>query len=189
MEIKSNISNFYAADSLAWVISEKDHLPSNNYVCRVILVNASSNIEMIATIDGDNFIINKTSVDTADFIPAKYKCFIVFSNSALNYVKQVDYSFIMISPDITTQTQYDYRTEAQKQLEVVNELLSGRLVDGVNAFSVNGRSVTLMTMTELMQVKSQLEDIVNNELSIIDKNATGKTNRNKLKVIYKGINL
>jgi len=190
MEITHNIVNFFAGDSFTWNISHLDYKPVDGYSCKVILLNSQTRIEY--TLNGDNqlgtYSVSKTNTESDEIIPAKYKLYIVFIKNADGFVKQYDNGTLTVKENALTSSTIETRTQNQIQLDTVRDLISGRLVDGVNSFTVAGRSVTLMSMTELLALEKSLSSKVDDELKLSDLKNKGRTNRNKLKIRYMGFN-
>jgi hypothetical protein len=191
MEYSSTIGDFFAGDSFSWLITHESYKPIDGYSCKVVLLNSQTRIEYTANgdISSNTYTITKSNTDTSLLTPSKYKCYIVFIKNVDGFVKQYDNNKIEIKENALTAASIETRSEAQIQLEVVKALISGRLVDGINAFTIAGRSVTLMTMTELLDVEKKLSVKVEQELNLIDITNHGRTNRNKLKIRYTGISV
>ena len=189
MEIVSNIKEFYSGDNLNWVVSSNEYSSLNDYVLKIILLNAvNPKVEFIADGQADgSWKVIKTAIETSNIVPGKYSLFYSIHKSSDGFAKQVASGFVEIKPNITLSQNYDFRTENQKLLDVVRERIAGRITEGMNAFTINGRSVTLMTMTELMALEKTLIGRVETELAQSELKKNGKTNRNKLIVRYTGI--
>jgi hypothetical protein len=189
MLIKSNIADFFAGDNIDFTISNDELKSTDNINLKVTFLSATlPKIEIIADNKADGtWSIVGTATETEALGIGKYTVYYAFYNSAQNFVKQATGGSVEIKPNILTTDNYDFRTDNQKLLDVVRQRIAGRLDDTMNSFSINGRSVTLMTITELMTLEKDLISKVNQELADMEKATKGKTNRNKLKVRYKGI--
>lgn len=189
MLIKSTIADFFAGDNIEFSISTDELKSTDNINLKVTFLSATlPKIEIIADNVADgSWAISQQPAETSQLGIGKYTVYYAFYNSAQGFAKQFAGSPVEIKPNILETDNYDFRTDNQKLLDVVRQRIAGRLDDTMNAFSINGRSVTLMTITELMSLERDLIAKVNQELADIEKSTKGRTNRNKLQVRYKGI--
>lgn len=187
MSFKINVNSFFAGDTISANIVSTDY-NSKDYKLVLIAINAknSYSFDTVANENG-SFDLSIISDISKDLVPSNYRLFFVINKD--EFVKQIDGPLLEIKPNIIDSTVLDLRSEAQKRLEVIRDLLDGRLVDGVNNFSINGRSVTLMSMTDLHNLEREYEYKVSEELKLNELKNNGRTNRNKLKIIYRGINV
>ena len=189
MIVKTNIKNFHSGDNIEWEISSDELLSTEGVNLKIVLissVNPKVEITCNNNVDG-TWSISKQPTETETWLLGKYSVYFVFYNSLINFAKQVSGGYVEILPNILTLDKFDFRSENQKLLDVVRERIAGRLVDTMNSFTINGRSVTLMSMSELLEVEKVLSARVQGELAQNDKKNKGKTNRNKLSIRYKGV--
>lgn len=184
--IEHNIKNFFAGDSINFIVSADDYKSTENFTLVVTLQHAvNTRIELLAnTVADGSFSIVKQNNETSSFQHGTYRMYFSFIKSADGFTKQFDMGTLKIGQNILDTLNVETRTENQKMLDAVRELKKGRLADGVNAMSHNGKSLTLMTMTEILAVEKELEGKVSVELGLSDKGKFGKTNRNRLRLIY-----
>lgn len=189
MEITSNLKDFYSGDTLNFKVSTDEISSLDNINLKVVFMNAKNpKIEIIATNNNDgSWSISKTASETQNYGVGKYSVFYVFYNSFIGYVKQESGGSVNINTNILNTVNYDFRSENQKMLDMVRDRIAGRLTDGMNSFTINGRSVVLMSVSELLTLEKDLIVKVENELAQKDKKEKGKTNRNKLSIRYKGV--
>ncbi len=189
MLIESNISDFFAGDNISFIISNDEIKSTDNVNLKVVFLNAvNPKIEITAINNNDGtWGIEKQAADTAFYGIGKYTIYYVFYNSQQGFAKQQAGERIEIKPNILNTDNYDFRTDNQKLLDVVRERIAGRLTEGMNSFSINGKSVTLMTMTELMDLEKSLVSKVEQEITEKEKADKGRTNRNKLEIRLKGL--
>lgn len=189
MSLKSNIHNFHSGDNIEWSISSDEFLSTDGVNLKIILISSvNPKIELTCNNEPDGtWSLSKQPSETDDYMLGKYSIYYVFYNSLINFAKQVSGGYVEILPNILTLDKFDFRSENQKLLDVVRERIAGRLVDTMNSFTINGRSVTLMSMSELLEVEKVLSARVQEELAQNDKKNKRKTNRNKLLIRYKGV--
>lgn len=187
MSFKINVNEFYAGDSIQAIITS-DLYESDKYELSLVLINAKRSYQVDCDIKDKGWELNLSKDITKDFVDDKYRLFYIVTDSA-DFFKQIEGTIVEIKPNIIDAKLYDDRTELQKRLQTIRDLIDGRLVEGINNFTINGRSVTLMSITELNKLEEEYEFKVSNELGLIDKKEKGRTNRNMLKIRYKGINV
>ena len=189
MGLKTNIVDFHSGDNIEWLISSDEFLSTDGINLKIVLISSvNPKIEITCNNETDGtWSISKQPTITDQWLLGKYSIYFVFYNSLINFAKQINGGSIEILPNILNLDKFDFRSENQKLLDVVRERIAGRLVDTMNSFTINGRSVTLMSMSELLEVEKVLIARVNNELAQADKKSKGKTNRNKLSIRYKGV--
>lgn len=189
MVIVSNLKDFYSGDNLNLTIGSNLYKSTDDYVLRIVLLNASKpKLEYIADVNLDGtWSIKKTSVETSLIEADKYHLFYIFSKSVDGFAKQEDGGFITVKQNIIDSVSFDSRTNNQKQLEAVREAIAGRITEGIASFSIGGRTVGLMSITDLHNEEKRLISLVNAELNLNDLRVNGKTNRNKLKIRYTGL--
>lgn len=185
--IEHNIKNFFAGDSINFIVSSDDYKSTENFTLVVTLQHAvNARIELLAnTVADGSFSIVKQNNETSSFQAGTYRMYFSFIKSSQGFTKQFDMGTLKIGENILDTLNVETRTETQQRLDAVRELIKGRLVDGVNAMSHNGKSLTLMSMTELKDYEKELEGKVSVELGLSDKVKFGKTNRNRLRLRYK----
>lgn len=183
--MEHNISDFFVGDSLSLKVVDDVYCAKDNYTLKAVLINSTANkIEILFNTDIVNnyYAVTKTNTETKTLTPGKYKLFFVFSKLSLDFVKQIEAGVVDIKSDVIESTSLDYRTDTEKKLQAIRDLIDGRLVEGTNAFSINGRSVTLMSITELLDLQRVYEQKLDRELKLTELNTKGRTNRNRLKL-------
>lgn len=190
MEIKHNIKNFYAGDSLNITISHDTFKPSMGYSCKLVLMNATDlKTEWFLNSDSEKevFTVNKNNLDTSTITPNTYHCFVSIYNNDELFAKQYDIGLIDVKPDITTLENFDTRSPAQKRLDALYILKEKRIKDGVQSFSINGRTINLLSESDINKAIEIEKKIVAKELRLEELKNKGGTNRNKLKIRYNGM--
>ena len=152
--IEHNIKNFFAGDSMNFIVSSDEYKSIDGFTLVVSLHHAvNQKIELLANTESDGgFSIVKQNNETSSFQAGTYRMYFSIIKSADGFTKQFDMGTLKIGENILDTLNIETRTDNQKMLDAVRALKKGRLVDGVNAMSHNGKSLTLMTMTEILAV-------------------------------------
>lgn len=124
------------------------------------------NISLTATASGDNYLVTITSAASAEFVVGDYKwqSFITRnSDSAKVLLGEGEWKVVS---DVGASTA-DFRTHAAIMVAKIESLLIGKADADVANYSIAGRSLTKLTMAELIEardmfkaevVKEQAED-------------------------------
>lgn len=96
------------------------------------------------TPDGDGYTLTLTGDDTATWLPGTY----AYSERMVKagVVHEVGAGVITITENLGTAG--DGRSHNQKAVEMLQAHIEGRLVDGINNYSIGGRVVSKMSLAE-----------------------------------------
>lgn len=187
MSFKINIKEFNAGDSVQASITSEEY-KSETYNLVLVLINAKNSYQLDCVSGNSGWDLNLKSDITKDIEVGLYRIYYIISDND-SFVRQIEGDKLEVKVNIIEAKIYDDRTEMQKRLATIKDLIDGRLIDGVNNFTVNGRSVTLMSITDLQKLEEEYEFKVSSELGLIDKKEKGRTNRNILRIRYKGLSV
>lgn len=109
-------------------------------------------ITIVATADGGTHQFRATPAQTAALPAGSYRYFIKVADGT--DVTTVDNGLIEVLPNAATATATQLQTHAEKALALVEALLEGRLVDGVEAAAIFGRSWEKTSMAELKKLRA-----------------------------------
>ena len=161
--LKTEPQQAQAGTSWQWEVTYTDYKASTytlTYYFRE--VTGKYSFDITATNNNDTFRVTVPKATTSAYAPGVYsgqgfvddgaKRFLVYENQL--EVKE-DFALQGIGKDT--------RSHAQKVLESIKALLEGKTED-VTSYSVAGRSITKMTLQELIEAKDYYERIVVTEL-------------------------
>ncbi len=103
------------------------------------------------TTEGDTY---KFKVPAAEFVIAagSYRYAISFSKDGDRVTAESGTMRITADPTAALNS----KSHAEKMLEIVEARLEGRLIDDIESYSIGGRSVTLLSMSELRSIRASL---------------------------------
>ncbi len=148
-------------------------------------VSGSGKIELTASQDGttDQFLIEKNATQSAAWTAGRYNWAAYVSKDSERY--RVDYGVIDLLPNLEAQTAgTDNRTHNRKMLEAIRALLEGRAVSDVQSYQINSRSLTKLTIKELLHWESVYAARVQAEENLL-RAEKGLSNSNVVKVTFK----
>lgn len=88
----------------------------------------------------------------------------IFNNTTQSvdrYTIQSGQSEFVLRADLNTET--DVRTHARKVLDNIEAVIENRATSDQSAYTINGRSLTRMTIDELIKLRAYYKEIVNKE--------------------------
>ena len=161
--LKTDPQQVNAGSTWKWEVSYSDYKASTytlTYYFREITGKYS--FDITATNANNNFRVNIAKAVTATYAPGVYSGQGFVDDGANRYL--VYENQLEVGADFALQgIGKDTRSHAQKVLESIKALLEGKTED-VTSYSIAGRSITKMTMQELIEAKDYYERIVVTEL-------------------------
>ncbi len=159
-----------AGDTLKWKRVDLIDYPASQWTLTYSAVSnavGSSKIEIIAVQDGtsENFLIDKSSTDTAAYVAGKY--------SYVAHVSKVDERYQVacgsweILPDIAAKTgPFDDRNHVEKVLAALEEVIEGRALQDYLEYAIEGvlgRRLKSVPIEELLKVYQQYQGMKKNQ--------------------------
>ena len=161
---------FRAGDTLLFTETLTDY-PASIYTLTYTLINAFHKYSLVATANGDDFVVSKTTIQTADFAMGDYAYIAHITLDDEKY--QVLDGNVTILPNLSNIENLDTRSFARKMVERIEAVLHGEGTIEQKQYTINGRTLVSRELTELQQ----LRDIYNAEIASEDM----KSNKNKRK--------
>lgn len=161
--LKTEPQQVNAGTTWRWEVNFSDYNPAT-YTLKYYFreVTGKYSFDITATAFNGNFRVNVPKGTTSDYAPGVYsgQGFVDDGNDRfLVYENQLE-----VGEDFALQvTGKDTRSHAQKVLQSIKALLEGKTED-VTSYSIAGRSLTKMTLQELIEAKDYYERIVVTEL-------------------------
>jgi len=159
---------FYAGDTVIWQIENLNTDYSNSthtltYKFR-LENNGSTTFSVDATADGNNYKITLSASTTASITEGKYNFISYVTRNSDNARVTVDRGMIEVKPNLASSTS-ETRSHAKKMLDLIESLLEGKATKDVSSYSIAGRSLNKMSVSELLEWRNYYKTEYNRELS------------------------
>lgn len=138
-----------AGDTWSWAAYFDAHPASDGWALGYTLLNSLTRHTATAVADGDGFIATVTAAESATYAPGNYSWVARVVKGA--EVHTVATGTVRVLPDLTNAT--DLRSHAQKTLDAIEAVIEKRASRDQQAYSINGRSLTRMTLAELIRLR------------------------------------
>ena len=139
-----------AGDSWQWNMDFGDY-PAGTWTATAYFRGLGS-IDVAATASGTTHQFRKAGTLTAAVPAGVYRYFIKVSDGTDIFT--VDQGEVEILPNAATATATQLQTHAEKALALVESLIEGRLVNGVEAAQILGRQWQSIPAAELMKLRA-----------------------------------
>lgn len=151
--------SFIQGDSLKFEVSNSDFKASEDWSLSYELVGATSTITITSTVDGDGFKIDVSSTTTAGYATGLYTVYEIFSNlDGSRNTNEVSQTTILLNPVGATAS--DQRTHNQRTLDAIEAVIEGRATVDQESYSIAGRSLTRMSIGDLMKFRDRYREYV-----------------------------
>lgn len=157
-------------DYLQWKRSDLvSDYPTNlytlNYVGRI--AQGGNEINITATGETDYYLVQVASAVTANYTPGNYhwQAEIVRNSDSARHVISRGHSLVIPDLDVNNA---DPRSHAEIMLSKIESLLSGKADSDVSNYSIQGRSLTKMSLAELMEAREAYDGLVKAEKAKLD---------------------
>ena len=167
MRFMSNIADFEplsftAGDTVEWTKTLPDYPVSDAWVLSYCFVGASI-FSVIGTNDGTNHKIIIPASISADYVSGDYRYQAYVTKSGIR--KEIADGFIKIKPNFATiTTSSDQRSHVKKVLDSIEAVIEGRATEYDTSYSIAGRSLSKMSLDELIKARHQYRKLYNNEI-------------------------
>lgn len=176
-------STLAAGDTWEWLHPSTSDRYDDNYTAEVRLTNASN----VYTTTGytyqtsySSYAIQMAASVTSGYSAGDYTL-VVSVISGDNRYRLGVYN-VEITADLS-QAAADLRSDAQKVLDALTASINGLATDNQLAMSIGGRSISRMSLDELINAKERYEQIVAKEQAAQDR-VDGKAARNTVRVRF-----
>lgn len=143
-------TNIVVGDFLLWRRSLPDYLNTTHtatYIAK-IATGAASEIQVVATNSEDNYLFTVTSATSSSFNVGNYHWQLEVATGANRIV--IERGYWTIIPDLDN-ANADPRSHAEIMITKIESLLSGRADADVSSYSINGRSLSKLSIAELVE--------------------------------------
>jgi len=183
-------STIHAGATVKWTKSvSNDYSATDGFTLEYVLVSPDNKITVsgaVVTASGSDYTILIPAATTADYLPGKYTWHLYAYNSSTSTRYRLEGGEVTVAANVVALDELeglDTRSHVKKVLDAIEGLLEGRMVDGIDAISVRGRSLQLMSITELVELRSHYQQLYRAELDA-ERVATGLSSRRKIRVRF-----
>lgn len=159
---------FYAGDTVIWQIENlnKDYSNSAHTLTYQFRLenNGSTTFSVDATADGNNYKITLSASTTASITAGKYNFISYVTRTSDSARVTVDRGMVEVKPNLASSTS-ETRSHAKKMLDLIESLLEGKATKDVSSYSIAGRSLNKMGVSELLEWRNYYKAEYNRELS------------------------
>lgn len=148
----SEPSEVTAGDTSTWKKSLSDFLASDSWVLTYALVKDGKLIEITASADGDDHLVEVLPTVTAKYNPGIYHYQAYVTKSTERY--QVGTGTIEVLPDFAQSAGYDNRSHAKVTLDALEAVIEGKASRDQLSYSIGGRSLSRFSWEELIAARS-----------------------------------
>lgn len=166
-----------AGDTITWARNLPDYPASGGWVLNYALRGVAA-IDIAATADGDNHLVNVGSADSSGYADGVYSLqgYVTNGTDRITILSQT----ITIKPDLVAATAgYDGRSHVKKTLDAIEAVIEGRAGKGDQELTIDGTRLVKMTATELLELRSRYKSEYRKELQLA-RVAQGKNSGRKI---------
>ncbi len=138
-----------AGDSWRWDLSVSDY-PATTWTATAYFRGVGS-INVVATASGATHQFRATGAETSAVPAGVYRYFVKVTDGTDTFT--IDQGEVEVLPNAATATT-QLQTHAEKALALVEALIEGRAVDGVEAATIFGRSWQKIPLAELLKMRA-----------------------------------
>lgn len=139
-----------AGDLATWKITDSDFPASDSWVLTYALVKSGTLIEITASADGDDHLVEVASATTASWAAGTYQYQGYFTLSGERYLRRQ--GTIEVLPNFAAQSSgYDPRSHVKTVLDAIEALLEGRATKDQEGIVINGLVIGKMPIHRLIE--------------------------------------
>lgn len=157
-------TSFIQGETVQWRKEFCDYLPSGGYSVIYYLRGPEGGIDIGGAADGDAFVFTISAAQSATLAVGEYgyQAFAIL-NADKFLVSQGELRVKAGLATISTGEAFDNRTQAEKDLEAVRALLSGKASSDVQSYTIGNRELAKIPMADLLALEKNLSARVRRE--------------------------
>ena len=124
--------------------------------------NGAAQTSFGSTADGDTFQVNVGAVVTAIFTPDVYDIIGIVTKGSDKFV--VYDGIIKVLSNPASSSAYDPRSHARKVLDLIEAAMEGRIPNGMESYTIGGRSINKIPLKELRELYDRYKQDVEREV-------------------------
>jgi len=154
-----------AGDTISFTESVSGYAPEDGWALSYTLVTATKKIEITSSDNGDGLhLVAETAANTALYAPDDYNWQSYVTKAAERF--SVATGAVTIKPNFAGSAR-DARSHVKKTLDAIESLIEGKAGKDVDSYSIQGRSLSKMNITELLEWRDKYK----RELAQLEKEA------------------
>jgi hypothetical protein len=153
-------SKLVAGDTWAWTRDLSDY-PAGTWTLTYYLKKDGKVYTFAATASGTTHSISVAATTTVGYVPGRYLLQARVSSGSTIYTLDDEEQWIEVLPNVTSTA--DPRSWARRTLEAIEAFLEGNATTAQASMSINGRSLSRWSLSELRQWRDQLRGEVRTE--------------------------
>ena len=163
MTLTDNIPYYFSAgDTVEWSCSIASYPASDGWVLSYSFFGAGI-FSVTASSENDIFKILIDSATSANYPSGDYSYVAYVVKNGVR--KEINTGFLTIKPDFTTiSTLSDQRTHVKKVLDALEAVIEDRATQNDLSYSIAGRSISKMSLDELIKARSTYKKLYNSEI-------------------------
>ena len=175
-------TQFTAGDTVKWTKTLADY-PASSYTYTCVYVNSSATFTATGTADGDTHSITITAATSATLTAGTYnwQAYVTGTSSGERY--QVGAGTCTVKPNFAAGAA-DVRSHVKKVLDAIESVIAGRASEDASSMSVAGRSITKMTLDELIVARDRYRAEYQRELRA-ERISAGLGHSGKVRIRFK----
>ena len=151
-----------AGDTWRWTVAFADY-PAPTWIVTYTFRNASASFSAQAAADGTSHAVTIAAATSAAIIAGRYQWTARAVSGSIVETIDSESGWVEILPDSIAGQSRDMRSWAQRALDAVKATIEGTATSAQQTFSIGGRSVSLMSWSELRRKQVDLENDVARE--------------------------
>jgi|TARA_R100000479_G_C6324278_1_gene178951 hypothetical protein len=167
-----------AGDFLQWKRSDLvDDYPTASYTVNYIarIANGANEINITASGQSDHYLFQAASSATASYTAGDYHWQVEIVRNSDSERHIITRGHVTVLPDLDVNNS-DPRSHAEIMLGKIESLLSGKADSDVSNYAIQGRSLTKMSLAELIDAREMYLGLVNAEKAKLNAQYHRKTN-------------
>jgi len=141
-----------AGDTWVWTRVLDDY-PASTYTGTWYLENRTGQISVAAVASGNTFTATVAKATTAAYKAGEYRWRFVATKISDSTRTSVEDGWVSVLPDPASSGNLDWRTHARKTLDAIEAVIEGRATTDQEAMSINGRSLTRISIPDLLKFR------------------------------------
>lgn len=150
-----------AGDTWAWDRDLADYPVSGGWSLTYVFVNAEQRFTIDSTTSGSLHRMSMTAAISSAKIPGTYTWTLFAKKAGERY--RVGSGETVVVPNYEGDRPFDTRSHARKTLEAIQAVIEGRATLDQQAYTINGRSITRMPVTDLLRFRDVYKAEVSRE--------------------------
>lgn len=162
MTIPENVpSELIAGDTWQWTRDLGSDYPAGTWALTYYFENKDSSFSVLATASGTTYAITIAAATTATYRAGRYRWRARAVAAGVNTI--VDDGYVDVTTDPAAAGAYDFRSDARKMLDALNATLIGKASNDQLSMSIQGRSLSRLTPSELLDWRDRIRNEVRGE--------------------------